>query len=146
MFHLLITHRAMVELSLQSRQQNASYERTSPQVVTSTQILLHVHDSSITIPLFRMSKYHLLSCCMVDNSVTTYLLSLMLSKSDNGSNWLTTKSARLHSDTYAQWRHTTSTPDHFRILRSVTMSWYKTRQGISQLDGIKLGSHRSSPP
>ena len=90
--------------------------------------------------LFRILEYHLLSCCMVDNSVTTYLLSLMLSKSDkNGSNWLKTKSACLHNDTYILWRYTTSTPDHFRILRLATMSWYKTRQGISQLDGIKLG-------
>ena len=130
----------MVELSLQSRQQNASYERTSPQVVTSTQILLHVHCSSIAIHLFRISEYHLLSCCMVDNSVTTYLLSLMLSKSDkNGSNWLKTESAHLHNDTYALWRHTTSTPDYFRILKSATVSFYKTRQGINQLDGIKLG-------
>ena len=139
MFHLLISHRVMVELSWQSKQQNASYERTSPQVVTSTQILLHVHYSSIAIHLFRISEYHLLSCCMVDNSVTTYLLSLMLSKSDkNGSNWLKTESEHLHNDTYALWKRTTSTPDHFRILKSATMSWYKTRQGISQLDGFKL--------
>ena len=39
---------------MQSRQQNASYERTSPRVVTSTQILLHVHYSSIAIHLFRI--------------------------------------------------------------------------------------------
>ena len=112
----------------------------APQVVTSTQFLLHMHYSSITIRLFRILEYHLLSCCMVDNSVTTYLLSLMLSKSDkNGSNWLKTESAHLHNDTYSLWRHTTSTPDHFMILRLATMSWYKTRQGISQQDVIKLG-------
>ena len=86
--------------------------------MTSTQILLHVHNSSIAIHLFRISEYHLLSCCRVDNSVTTYLLSLMLSKSDkNGSNWLKTESVHLHNDTYALWRHTTSTPDHIQDLK-----------------------------
>ena len=127
---------------------NASYERTSPRVLTSTQILLHVHYSSIAIHLFRISEYHLLSCCMVDNSVTTYLLLLMLSKSDkNGSNWLKTESAHLHIDTYALWRHTTSTPDHFRILKSATMSWYKNQTGNQPTRWDKnWASHRSSPP